>query len=119
MQKIIPSRIEKEANFRKEDSALRDIQAYAPVPRPSNGPIQSVQPLSDGILRLTLETGGTLDVPLTAHFQEARLCPLREEAVWNSVDTNGRFVHWYRNGLEVVELGWDELVGLALGPRWV
>ena len=97
---------------------MHDIQAYAPVPSPSNGPIRDVEPLSDGILRLILETGGTLDVPLASHFQEARLCPLREEAVWNNVDTNGRFVHWYRNELEVVELGWDELFGLALGPRW-
>ena len=96
-----------------------DIQAYAPVPRPSNGPIRDVEPLSDGVLRLILETGGTMDVPLASYFQEARLCPLREEAVWNHVDTNGRFVHWYRNELEVVELGWDELVGLALGPRWI
>ena len=98
---------------------MRDIQAYAPVPRPSNGPIRGVEPLSEGILRLILETGGILDVPLAPHFKETRLCPLGERSVWNNVDTNGRFVHWYRNELEVVELGWDELVGLALGARWV
>ena len=97
---------------------MRDIQSYVPIQKSSNGPILEVEPLSDGILRLTLETGGTLDVPLAPHFQEARLCPLREEAVWNNVDTNGRFVHWYRSELEVVELGWDELLALALGPRW-
>ena len=98
---------------------MRDIQAYAPVPRPSNGPIRGVEPLSEGILRLILETGGILDVPLSPHFKEARLRPLLDEAVWNDVDTNERFVHWYRDGMEVVELGWDELVGLALGARWV
>ena len=95
-----------------------NIEAYAPVQRSSNGPIREVQPLAGGRLRLILETGGSLDVPLEPHFHEARLCPLREESVWKNVDTNGRFVHWYRRGLEVVELGWDELVGLALGSRW-
>ena len=84
----------------------------------SNGPIQNVQPLAGGVLRLMLETGGVLDVPLSSHFREARLCPLGDEAVWNNVDTNGRFVHWYRNNMEVAELGWDELVGFALGARW-
>ena len=94
-----------------------DIQV--PAPKTRNGPIQGVQPLADGILRLILETGGKLDVPLSSHFKEVRFCPLQDEIVWNNVDTNGRFVHWYRNQMEVVELGWDELVGLALGPRWV
>ena len=97
---------------------MQEIQAHSATSRHSNGPIREVLPLADGILRLILETGGTLDVPLASHFQNARLCPLRENAVWNNVDTNGRFVHWYRDGLEVVELGWDELVGLALGQRW-
>ena len=98
---------------------MHTVQAHAPVSKLSNGPIQQVLPLADGILRMILETGGTLDVPLAPHFQTARLCPLREDTVWSSADTNGRFVHWYRNELEVVELGWDELVGLALGPRWI
>ena len=98
---------------------MYDIQAHSITSMHSNGPIRAVRPLSEGILRLTLETGGMLDVPLASHFQEPRLCPLREEAVWNNVDTNGRFVHWYRNGVEVVELGWDEMVVFALGPRWI
>ena len=98
---------------------MHDIQAHFPVPKFSNGPIQDVKPLANGVLRLILETGGVMDIPLSLYFRDARPCPLQEEAVWNHVDTNGRFVHWYRNGLEVAELGWDELVGLALGPRWV
>lgn len=97
---------------------MHDIQAHCTASGCSNGPIREVLPLAGGILRLILETGGTLDIPLASHFHEVRLCPLQEDAVWNHVDTNGRFVHWYRDGLEVVELGWDELVGLALGPRW-
>lgn len=96
-----------------------DIRTRFPARRNSNGPVQGVQTLPDGRLRLTLETGSILDVPLAPYFHEARFCPLRDDAVWNDVDTDGRFVHWYRSGMEVVELGWDELIGLALGPRWV
>lgn len=85
----------------------------------SNGPIKKVKPLSGGNLQVFLETGGILNVPMAPHFDEARFYPLQDEAVWNDVDTNERFVHWYRDGVEVVELGWDELLNLALGSRWV
>lgn len=93
--------------------------AYCPATKVSNGPIKEVEALQNGILRIVLETGSILDVPLSTHFKEPRLCPLRDETVWNAVDTNERFVHWYRNGVEVVELGWDELFSFAVGSRWV
>lgn len=86
---------------------------------PGNGPIKGVNPLPDGVLQIILETGSVLKIPLAPHVQEARLRPLRDRSVWNYVDTNARFVHRYRDGLEVVELGWDELLSIALGPRWV
>ena len=84
----------------------------------SNGPIKDVMPLSEGVLKIMLETGSVLYVRLAPHFGEARFRPLRDRSVWNHVDTDERFVHWYRDGMEVVELGWDELLTIALGPRW-
>ena len=94
-------------------------EACSQEKRFSNGPIQSVKPLPDGVLQVSLETGSILNVLLSTHFSEARFRPLQDKIVWNRVDTNERFVHWYRDGIAVVELGWDELFGLALGPRWV
>lgn len=92
---------------------------YSQEKRISNGPIQNVKPLPDGVLQVFLETGSVLNVFLAPHFSEARFYPLQDEAVWNQVDTNERFVHWYRDGIAAVELGWDELFCFALGPRWI
>ena len=83
-----------------------------------NGPVVKVQPLPGSTLRITLETGSVVELPLKAYLDEPRFCPLRDEAVWSHADTDGGFVRWYRDGMEVVELAWEELVSMMLGRRW-
>ena len=79
-------------------------RAYCPAPRLSNGPIKRMKSLSNGVLQMVLETGSIPDVLLFSHFKEARLRPLWDETVWNDVDTNERFIYWYRDEMEVMPL---------------
>ena len=83
------------------------------------GPVQAVQPLSGGVLRMTLNTNSVIDVLLSRYFDKLRFCPLRNERTWNDVDTDGYFVRWYRDGVKVVETTWGELLTIAVGSRWM
>ena len=57
-------------------------------------PISAVWPLQDGVLQIIFETGSTAVVNFRTKFQTARFGPLREEAVWKSAKTDGKFVRW-------------------------
>ena len=74
-------------------------------------PISAVWPLQDGVLQIIFETGSTA-------VQTARFGPLREEAVWKSAKTDGKFVRWYRDSFPVVEMACDELLGMIVGSYY-
>ena len=81
-------------------------------------PISAVWPLQDGVLQVVFETGSTALVSLQPRFQGARFFPLREEGVWKSAETDGRFVRWYRDGFPVVEMACDELLQMIVGRSY-
>ena len=78
-------------------------------------PITAVWPLQDGMLQIIFETGNTAVVNLQSKFRTARFCPLQEEGVWKSAETDGKFVRWYRDDFLVVEITCDELLGMIVG----
>ena len=81
-------------------------------------PISAVWPLQDGVILIIFETGSTAVVNFQTKFQTARFGPLREEAVWKSAKTDGKFVRWYRDSFPVVEMACDELLGMIVGPYY-
>ncbi len=81
-------------------------------------PISTVWPMQDGTLQSIFETGSTAMVNLQPKFQTARFCPLKDEAVWKSVKTDGQFVRWYREDFPVVEMACDELLGMIVGSSY-
>lgn len=83
------------------------------------GPIRTVKALPGGVLRVCFYTGSVFEIPIRQNISEPRLCPLREEAVWNNVTTDRQFVRWNRDGVEVAELSWQDLVRYAVGAQWV
>jgi hypothetical protein len=82
------------------------------------GPISEVSPLQNGILQVTCKDGNYFTVDLKPYFHSPRLYALQEPNVWQDVNTNGRFVHWLRDGTEVAELAWDELIQFLVGEQW-
>lgn len=78
-------------------------------------PISAVWPMQDGVLQVVFETGSTAVVNLKPKFRLTRFCPLQEETVWKSAETDGKFVRWYRSGFPVVEMACDELLGMIVG----
>ena len=81
-------------------------------------PISAVWPLQAGVLQIIFGTGSTAIIDLLSKFQTARFCPLREEEVWQSAETDGQFIRWYRVGLPVVEIACDELLGMIVGKPY-
>ena len=74
--------------------------------------------MQDGVLQIIFETGSTAVVNLKSKFETIRFCPLQEETVWKSAETDGNFVRWYRNGFQVVEVACDELLGMIVGRSY-
>lgn len=87
--------------------------------RAQSGPIKTVEPLDNGLLRVTFFAGGVVDVPVKDYMFHARLCPLKEQNVFSSASTDGSFVRWYRDGIMVVDLSWEEVVQMAVGTEWI
>lgn len=81
-------------------------------------PISAVWPLQDGVLQIIFETGSTAVVNLRPKFETARFCPLREESVWKNVKTDGNFVRWYRDGIPIVEMACEEVLGMIVGSYY-
>ncbi len=81
-------------------------------------PISAVWPLQDGVLQIVFETGSTAMVNLQPRFQTTRFCPLQDEMVWKKAKTDGKFVRWYRDGIPVVEIACDELLGMIVGSPY-
>ncbi len=90
-----------------------------PMRKPPNEPIESVRPLQDGILEVNFFTGNKIWVNFTPRFQGARFGILQKPEVWESVVSHGDFVHWYRDGLAVVEVAYDELLTMVAGEQYL
>ena len=83
-----------------------------------NNAIKSIKPMKNGILKVVLDTGNSLSVDLSDKLMTARFGVLKNKDVWQSADTDGTFVHWYKDDIEVVELSFDELMQMTLGSSY-
>ena len=56
--------------------------------------IREVKPLPGKRLRLTLTTGSILELNMGNRLNTVRFCPLREDRIFNSVTTDGFYLHF-------------------------
>ncbi len=81
-------------------------------------PILKVEPLPDGLIRVLFDTGNSVTVNMKPRFSGARFAVLRKPEIWWSADTDGTFIHWYRDHLAVAELAYDEIMKMTLGESY-
>jgi len=74
-------------------------------------PIELVEPLDDGVLKITFDTGNCVTLDMKHNV-------LKNPAIWLSVETDGGFVHWYKNGVPVAELAYNEIMQMILGESY-
>ncbi|MCR4990593.1 MAG: hypothetical protein K6A38_07005 [Lachnospiraceae bacterium] len=74
--------------------------------------------MKNGILKVVLDTGNSLSVDMSDKLMTARFGVLKNSDVWQTADTDGNFVHWYKDDIEVVELSFDELMQMTLGSAY-
>lgn len=81
-------------------------------------PITKVEPLENGVLQITFDTGNCVTIDMTQSFDIFRFGALKNKDIWQSADTDGGFVHWYKNGLQVAELAYNEIMKMTLGESY-
>lgn len=83
-----------------------------------NQPITKVEPQENGILRVTFDTCNCVTVDMKPRFIGFRFGVLQHPEIWYSADTDGGFVHWYKNGMVVAELAYNEIMKMTLGESY-
>ncbi|HOJ11511.1 MAG TPA: hypothetical protein PK733_13095 [Clostridiales bacterium] len=81
-------------------------------------PITMVEPQDGGILRVIFDTGNMVTVDMKPSFAGFRFGALQSREVWSTADTDGSFVHWYKNGIPVAELAYNEIMKMTLGESY-
>ncbi|HBN84373.1 MAG TPA: hypothetical protein DDZ89_11065 [Clostridiales bacterium] len=81
-------------------------------------PIMMVEPQDGSILRVTFDTGNTVTVDMKPYFSGFRFGALQTLEIWSTADTDGRFVYWYKNGMTVAELAYNEIIKMTLGESY-
>ncbi len=81
-------------------------------------PIIKVEAMDDGILKVTFDTGNSIIVDMKPNFGGFRFGALKNPEIWQSVDTNGSFVHWHKDGIVIAELAYDEIMKMTLGESY-
>lgn len=81
-------------------------------------PITRVETLESGILRVIFDTGNSVILDMKPAFGGFRFGVLQKPEVWQTADTDGSFVHWYKNGMIVVELAYNEIMKMTLGESY-
>ena len=81
-------------------------------------PIICAEPMEDGILLVTFDTGNSITLNMKPAFRGFRFGALQSPAIWKTADTDGSFIHWYRNGTPVAELAYNEIVKMTLGESY-
>ncbi len=71
---------------------------------------QSAIPREDYTMDIIMNNGNRLFLNMTAQLETVQFCPLKDKAVWNSVEVQDTCLRWM--GKSVVELSIDRLLGL-------
>lgn len=81
-------------------------------------PITRVKPMENGILQVIFDTGNSVIVDMKSTFGGFRFGALQNREIWQTAATDGSFVHWYKNGLAIAELAYDEIMKMTLGESY-
>ncbi len=81
-------------------------------------PITIVEPLDDWILKVTFDTGNSVTIDMEPSLSIFRFGVLQDINIWETGDTDGGFIHWYKNGIPVVELAYNEIMKMTLGESY-
>ncbi len=81
-------------------------------------PIIRVEPMENGILCVLFDTGNSVTVDMKPAFGGFRFGVLQKPEIWQTADTDGAFVHWYKNGMAVAELAYNEIMKMTLGESY-
>lgn len=81
-------------------------------------PIIQVEPLENGIMRVVFDTGNCVTMDMKPRFNSFRFGVLENPHVWKTADTDGSFIYWYKNGMTVAELAYNEIIKMTLGESY-
>lgn len=81
-------------------------------------PIKQVEARENGILCIIFDTDNSALVDMKPFFQGFRFGILKNPQVWKTADTDGGFVHWYKDGIVVAELSYSEIMKMMLGNSY-
>lgn len=82
------------------------------------GPILGVKALKDGILEISFDSGNRVILDMKPKFISYRFGVLSNPEIFGSVDTDGNFIRWYKNGITVAELGFGEIMKMTIGDAY-
>lgn len=71
---------------------------------------QSVTPREDYAMDIMMNNGNRLFLNMAGQLEKVQFCPLKDKAVWNSVEIQDTCIRW--RGKPDVELSIDRLLGL-------
>lgn len=81
-------------------------------------PITMVEPLENGILKVTFDTGNCVTIDMKPRFSSFRFGALENPRIWETVNTDGIFILWYKNGMTIAELAYNEVMKMILGESY-
>lgn len=81
-------------------------------------PIIKVDPMENGILQVTFDTGNIITIDMKPTFKGFRFGALKNPDIWQSADTDGAFIHWYKGGIAIAELAYNEVMQMTLGESY-
>ncbi|MGI6578643.1 MAG: hypothetical protein ACOX3H_00125 [Saccharofermentanales bacterium] len=81
-------------------------------------PILEAKALEDGVLLVRFGNGNSVTLDMKPKFVAYRFGVLSNPVIFASVDTDGNFVRWYKDGMAVAELGFGEIMKMVLGEAY-
>lgn len=81
-------------------------------------PITKVEPMDNGIILVAFDTGNSVVVDMKPSFTGFRFGVLQNKEVWETAGTDGGFIFWYKNGVAVAELAYNEIMNMILGDSY-
>ncbi len=81
-------------------------------------PIIEVKTQEDGVLLVRFNSGNWVSLNMKPRFKVFRFGVLSNPDVFASADTDGNFVHWYKNGNLVAELAFEEIMKMVFGEAY-
>lgn len=81
-------------------------------------PIKQAEAMENGILCVIFNTEHSALVDMKSCFQGFRFGILKNPEVWKTADTDGGFVHWYKDDIVVAELSYSEIMKMMLGNSY-